>query len=339
MKNILVVANDINYQKSISKRVRESYERLNILENERGVNVSRSSVYEYNSSKNSFSKWETFYQGKWFKITDIKPDIIRYKSNVVNYFTRIIEDNNKFINDTKFVELVNDKYLTSILYKEFSPVSHIISNIKTNKFLLNSFSTEQLILKPNWGSWWFSIKKIQKADLEKYINNNLYNDYLLQEFVDFSWGVDWIVEWIHDIRFMISWDKLRCPIIRTPKKWNICCNISQWWDVIYPKMNDLSNDILNIANKIKESIKKETERAISYINFNIQKTDVNIKTVLKERVDWAYDVAISIYNKNKTSKSIHEIKRLIIDALYDIRLGNSNSYYVIGDFQGNIELL
>jgi len=56
MKNILVVANDINYQKSISKRVRESYERLNILGNERGVNVSRSSVYEYNSSKNSFSK-------------------------------------------------------------------------------------------------------------------------------------------------------------------------------------------------------------------------------------------------------------------------------------------
>ncbi|PLX12609.1 MAG: hypothetical protein C0597_13000 [Marinilabiliales bacterium] len=102
---------------------------------------------------------------------------------------------------------------------------------------------------------------------------------------------------------------------------------------------EISNIQQNYIESQKESIKTETERAIKYINFNIQKTDVNIKTALKSRVDWAYNVAISIYNKNKASKSKNEIKKLIIDALHDIRLGNSNSYYVIGDFHGNIELL
>ncbi len=248
MKNILLMLNFIDY------RYDDYYKKLIILWKEKWINIIRSSVYEYAVENNSFVEWEIFNWKEWSKIENIKADLVWYKSNTVNYLTRIIEENNNFINNTKFVELVNDKYITSLLYNEFSPKSDIIDNIKNNLSLLDNFSTEELILKPNWWSWWEWITKITKKEIENYINDSTYNWYLVQEFIDFSWWINWIVEWMHDIRFVIFWDKIDFPIIRIPKWWDICCNISRWGSIIYPEIEKIPKKILDTSHKIQRKI-------------------------------------------------------------------------------------
>ncbi len=84
----------------------------------------------------------------------------------------------------------------------------------------------------------------------------------------------------------------------------------------------------------KESIKKETERAISYINYKISQTDDNIREKLKNRVNIACNIATNIYTENKNTVSANEIKKLIKDALRPIRFDNGKSYYFIGSLNG-----
>ena len=84
----------------------------------------------------------------------------------------------------------------------------------------------------------------------------------------------------------------------------------------------------------KESIKKETERAISYINYKISQTDDNIRKKLRSRVNLAYNIASNIYTKNKNTVSTDKIKKLIKDALRPIRFDNGRGYYFIGSLDG-----
>ncbi len=101
--------------------------------------------------------------------------------------------------------------------------------------------------------------------------------------------------------------------------------------------SEISDIQRNYIESQKDNIKKETERAVSYINFNVQQTETNIRLSLKKSVDIAADIALNIYNENKDTKSPTEIKNLIIDALSPIEI--TGGRYLIGDLVGNIYLL
>jgi len=103
--------------------------------------------------------------------------------------------------------------------------------------------------------------------------------------------------------------------------------------------NEISSIQQDYLKSQKENIRKETERAVNYINYNIRKTDSELRKELILRVENGYNLALNIYNKYKNQKSIGEIKKIIVDALYDVKLGDSQSCYVIGDLDGKIILL
>ncbi|MCK5168494.1 MAG: cache domain-containing protein, partial [Bacteroidales bacterium] len=84
----------------------------------------------------------------------------------------------------------------------------------------------------------------------------------------------------------------------------------------------------------KELIKKETERAIDYINYTINKTEFNLERKLKSRVNQAHNIAANIYNENKNRLSQSEIKKIIIDALRPFRFDKGKCYYFIGTLDG-----
>ena len=103
--------------------------------------------------------------------------------------------------------------------------------------------------------------------------------------------------------------------------------------------SEISGIQRNYIESQKENIKRETEKAVSYINFNIQQTESNIRSSLKNRVDVAADIALNIYNENNDTKTVTEIKSLIIDALRPIRFETTDSRYFIGNLSGKIDLL
>jgi len=84
----------------------------------------------------------------------------------------------------------------------------------------------------------------------------------------------------------------------------------------------------------KELVKNETLKAVDYIYFKIQQTESKQKERLKSRVNMAYSIAESIYNKNKNTRSISQIKQMIKEALRPIRFDNGNGYIFIGNLEG-----
>src|SRR6056297_788641 len=72
----------------------------------------------------------------------------------------------------------------------------------------------------------------------------------------------------------------------------------------------------------KDLVKNETLKAVDYIYFKIQETESKQKERLRSRVNMAYSIAESIYNKNKNTRSISQIKQMIKDALRPIRFDN-----------------
>lgn len=110
------------------------------------------------------------------------------------------------------------------------------------------------------------------------------------------------------------------------------------WLWIKREKSNFENETLVLQqeylNNQKESIRKETERAVNYINYQINQTDTAIRLKLKKRVEMAHNIASSIYSKNIKSSSVESIKSQIKEALRPIRFDNGRGYFFIGSLSG-----
>ena len=95
---------------------------------------------------------------------------------------------------------------------------------------------------------------------------------------------------------------------------------------------------LNYISKNKELIKNRTYETYEYIKREQELTKKELLNSLKESVQLAYTIANSIYEKNQ-DKTQEEIKRLIINALRDIRFNEGRGYFFIYEKNGKNILL
>lgn len=92
-----------------------------------------------------------------------------------------------------------------------------------------------------------------------------------------------------------------------------------------------------ISNE-KKTIKRQVNNAVEYIKYMEQKSEQRLKEDIKERTYEEYDIAMSIYNNNKNTKSSSEIKKMITDALRNVRYNNGRGYYFIDSLNGDAVL-
>ncbi len=97
----------------------------------------------------------------------------------------------------------------------------------------------------------------------------------------------------------------------------------------------------NIFTQEKKNIKKEyLSKHKKDINIKVtdlydfiiktqKNTELKLKENIKDRVNEAHDIASKIYYENKDTKSKNEIKKLITDALVNIRFNKGRGYYFI----------
>ena len=88
----------------------------------------------------------------------------------------------------------------------------------------------------------------------------------------------------------------------------------------------------------KNLIKAETDKVIDYIEYKRSQAEERLKQIIEGRTNEAYDIALNLYNRYKTSKSPSEIQQIIIDALRPIRYNNRRGYYFITRLDG-VEIL
>lgn len=248
MLNIILLTNLKNYKDFKDRNSKHYLQLMNYLNNN-WIKIIRSSIYDYSEEKEYFLRWEFYNWNKWEELTKIKPDKVWYKANTIQYKLLLIKDKYKFFNEPKLITLASNKYDTSNIFKDITPRSYSITEA------LNIKKETKLIIKPHQWIWWTWIKIISSNEIEKI--SKLNNDYIIQDFLDLSVWIKWIVEWIHDVRISVFWDEIfGYAYIRTPKEWDFKCNISQGWKDFFIKINDIPKEFINVANNIISYIKK-----------------------------------------------------------------------------------
>ncbi|PPK62941.1 PAS domain S-box-containing protein/diguanylate cyclase (GGDEF)-like protein [Malaciobacter marinus] len=84
----------------------------------------------------------------------------------------------------------------------------------------------------------------------------------------------------------------------------------------------------------EQNLKFEVQKAISLIKFNYDKKDKLINKSVKQRIQEAYSLAKSLYEKYKNEKTKEEILKIIKDSLRSIKFYDGYGYYSIYDFTG-----
>ena len=118
--------------------------------------------------------------------------------------------------------------------------------------------------------------------------------------------------------------------------------------IIFQYIN-FENDKIHIREEFtqikKEQIKREVLSACNLIEQKEEILTNSVKEKLKERVEQANNLAMSIYNQNKDTKTPEEIKLLIAKAINNISYENDKTYFFINSNKGqaiifnkNIEL-
>uniref|UniRef100_UPI004047E89B sensor histidine kinase n=1 Tax=Aliarcobacter sp. TaxID=2321116 RepID=UPI004047E89B len=111
-----------------------------------------------------------------------------------------------------------------------------------------------------------------------------------------------------------------------------------FWDNIKKFEKDKEKIRLEYTQKNKELIKERVYEVYDYIKREQEYTELELKKRLKESVDIAYNIAQGIY-KNNLDKTKEEIRKLIVDALRDLRFNSGRGYYFIYDNSGKNILL
>ncbi len=78
----------------------------------------------------------------------------------------------------------------------------------------------------------------------------------------------------------------------------------------------------------------EVERVVNLINFETEHVIQLEQDKIKERVYEAYAIAENIYQQHKMTKSIVEIRKIIVDAIRPIRFDQGSGYYFIDGLDG-----
>ncbi|XPV67407.1 MAG: cache domain-containing protein [Halarcobacter sp.] len=86
-------------------------------------------------------------------------------------------------------------------------------------------------------------------------------------------------------------------------------------------------------NKNKEIIKQRVNEVYNYIKREKELTTIQLKKSLKDELTNAYNIANAIYEKNKDLPK-EKIKKIIIEALREIRFNNNRGYFFIYEKSG-----
>ena len=107
---------------------------------------------------------------------------------------------------------------------------------------------------------------------------------------------------------------------------------------IQQHQENLRNIKENFITNQKSIIKNEVLRVVRQINYQKSKAEDDLKKLLKEKTIVAHNVAMNIYKQN-IGKSKPEIKKMIKDAIREIRFNNGRGYFFIYTNDGDNVLL
>jgi len=81
-------------------------------------------------------------------------------------------------------------------------------------------------------------------------------------------------------------------------------------------------------------IKNEVRRAVDQVNYTRRQTEEHLKKSIRSRVHEAHAVATNLHRQFHRTRTDDEMKRMVVEALRDIRYNGGRGYFFATDFQG-----
>jgi two-component system, cell cycle sensor histidine kinase and response regulator CckA len=88
----------------------------------------------------------------------------------------------------------------------------------------------------------------------------------------------------------------------------------------------------------KQLVKDEVMSVVKLISSESENSEERAKADIKAKVNEAHSIAYNIYSKYKTTKSVTEIKQIILSVLRPLRFASENGYYFATNLEGRVVL-
>jgi glutathione synthase/RimK-type ligase-like ATP-grasp enzyme len=245
-----------------NKDYQYSYEYFYDLCREKGIQMYRASYQWYDYEKNLF-KYAWIYEGsggKWRKVENIEPDLIydKTKSRAEVYYKKeLIAQTYPFVNDLNFTKIVDDKFVTSLIFPQWSKKSYLIKTNADLEKILPKLKTAKVVIKPLSESGGKGVQFLEKTELEKI---EFSGENIVQEFIDSSLGVPGISVGMHDLRLVFVGDKLSYAYIREPKEGSFLANLSQGGKLTIVPVENLPKSLAPIVEFVNETFSSFPDR-------------------------------------------------------------------------------
>ncbi len=211
------------------------------------------------------------FDGKKFIQTNklIRADAVYDRSGGIKFPPKNISK--KVLNGSDFKKLCHSKLLMYELLGNFMPRSLKIENKKTLISEVSKLNKEgKYVLKPACGLGGKGIvidfpEKIVKCKLEKS------KEYVLQEFVDTSFGIEGITSKRHDLRIVIVEEKIVWIHLRTPKSGEYLANVAQGGKIEEISLSSVPKNILVETRKIQKIIDNKYDKPVYSIDFGVER--------------------------------------------------------------------
>ncbi|MEK9151706.1 MAG: hypothetical protein AAB547_03685 [Patescibacteria group bacterium] len=232
MKKVMILFGKSSWRQSVpfaNKDYQYSYEHFYSLCRKNGVQMYRAS-YQWYDYKNHFFKYAWIYTGEgggWKRVKNIRPDLIYDKTKArmeVYYKKSLIAERYPFTNDLRFTQLIDDKFITSNFFPEWSKESFIVRKNQELQKILPQIKTPLAVIKPISESGGKGIRIVSKKAAKKVA---LDDEHIVQEFIDSSGGVPGIGGGTHDFRLVLINERLVYAYIREPRSGALLANLAQ----------------------------------------------------------------------------------------------------------------
>jgi len=136
MKKVLILFSKSEWKKSKppqDEAYRYSYEYFYSLCKKNGIQMYRASYEWYDYKKNIFKHaWIFNNKGNdWQRVHNIRPDLIYDKTKArleIFHKKELIGENFPFINDLLFTQIIDNKFLNSLMFRQWSKAGWLIRN-------------------------------------------------------------------------------------------------------------------------------------------------------------------------------------------------------------------
>ena len=258
MKKVMILFGKSNWEKAqpfANKDYQYSYEYFYNLCKENDIAMYRASYQWYDYEKHVF-KYAWVYEGEggnWKKVENIKPDLIYDKTksrSEVYYKKDLISEQYPFINDLDFTKIVDDKFVTSLIFPAWSKKSYLIKSKADLEKVLPQIKTSKIVIKPlseSGGKGVHIVEKNQIAEIDLGGGN------IAQEFIDSTGGVPGVSEKMHDLRLVFVGSKLIYAYIREPKEGSFLANLAQGGKLIIVPKENLPESLAPIIKHINDA--------------------------------------------------------------------------------------